>query len=233
MRVSSRGRQVKKLRLAAMLLVAWLLTALLLVTAAGCGSGGGATTAPPSTQVSTTSSTTASGAGGTQRTSATVPEVSAVTTTTLATTTSASTTSTTAASELSSAETRLSNGHIKAMGYVKRVWVDGTGRHLEIDYAEMLTGAAADAAAVAAGVIKSGEHMDNDYYISNVNPLLRTFSVSPSVDIQDTQASITWDTFMGYWTGAPSSDAALKREAPWWIERAGDVVVHIKQQFIP
>ena len=122
------------------------------------------------------------------------------------------------------------------MGFIKRVWVDGGTRRLEIDYAEMLTGAAADAAAVEAGLISPGEHVDNDYFIRNVNPMLRTFTVSAAAAFFDdtgvTGVPITWETFLGYWAGDPEA-AAHKRAAPWWIERDGATVVKVNQQYLP
>ena len=85
-------------------------------------------------------------------------------------------------------------------------------------------------------MIKPGEHIENDYFIRNVNPLTRTFTVSPDVAILDDTGvdgvPLTWEVFLGYWTGDPPS-AANKREAPWWIERDGGVVVAIKQQYLP
>lgn len=196
----------------------------------GCSTGGGSsgsqvtttgthglTTAPPATVASTTSST--------------APR--ATTTTVLPST---STSPLRGGGTLSSAETRVRNGHIKAMGFIKRVWVEGGTRKLEIDYAEMLTGDAANQAAVADGVIKPGEHIDNDYYIRNENPLPRVFDVSNDVVIFDDTGStgkpVTWDTFMGYWQGAQSNPPHM-RSAPWWIERDGASVVEIRQQYLP
>ena len=79
---------------------------------------------------------------------------------------------------LSSAEKRLANGHIKAMGYIDKVYIKDGKRYISIDYAEMLTGQAAIDAAVAAGEIAPGEDLPNDYWISNDNPQKRVFEVS-------------------------------------------------------
>ena len=95
----------------------------------------------------------------------------AVTTTTQAVTTTTGLEGTTTTTEkLSTAETRLSNGHIKAMGFIDKVYLKDGKRYISIDYAEYLTGAAADAAAVAAGEIAPGEHVEDDYWIQNDNP---------------------------------------------------------------
>jgi len=86
------------------------------------------------------------------------------------------------------------------------------------------------------GLLSPGEHTDNDYFISNVNPMLRTFTVSPAATFFDdtgvTGVPITWETFLGYWTGDPAG-AAHKRAAPWWIERDGITVVKVNQQYLP
>jgi hypothetical protein len=82
-----------------------------------------------------------------------------------------------------SSEERLPNGHIRACGKIEDVWIDGGVRMLKIDYVDFLTGAEADAAAIADGFISPGEHVDNDYYTRNVNPKLREFAVAKNVDI--------------------------------------------------
>jgi hypothetical protein len=224
----ARKRFVGRLLFLALLVV--VLGALL----TGCGRGG-----PTTRQAATTvTSPSTSGPAASSVTTSSVPQVSATTTSAATTTTTVrSTTATTGSGDgLSTAETLLPNGHIKAMGFIKRVWVDGGTRRLEIDYAEMLTGAAADAAALEAGLIGPGEHADNDYFISNVNPALRIFTVSPAAAFFDdtgvTGVPITWETFLGYWTGDPAG-AAHKRAAPWWIERDGTTVVKVNQQYLP
>jgi hypothetical protein len=210
-----------------------LLVVVMAAVPAGCGSGASTTQAVTAVTLPNTSSTLSS-----SLTTSSVPQVSPPSTSVTTTTTvpPSSTTTTVAAEGLSSAETLLPSGRIKAMGFVKRVWVDGGTRRLEIDYAEMLTGAAADAAAVEAGLISPGEHADNDYFIRNVNPALRTFAVSPGAtffdDTGSSEVPITWEAFLGYWTGAPA-EAAEKRAGPWWIEREGASVVKVNRQFIP
>ena len=130
----------------------------------------------------------------------------------------------------------LPNGHIQAMGFIKKVWVESGKRQLQIDYAEMLTGDAAVKAAVADGVIQPGEVLDNDYYISNQSKALRRFTISDSVEIlitpEATDKPIDWATFLGYWTGS-SPDAAMMQTVPWWIERDGALIVSIHQQYLP
>ena len=96
----------------------------------------------------------------------------------LPTTTTGPLVSTVTTVPLASSESLLPSGHIRACGLIKEVWEDGSGRHLKIDYVDFLTGAEADAAAIADGVISPGEHVDNDYYPRNVNPKLREFAVA-------------------------------------------------------
>ena len=204
------------------------------VTMVGCddlstGDGDATTSEPPMTT---------SEPGGPPTTE---PEPSSTDTSLAMTTEPPATTPTTVA--LSSAEEMLPSGNIKAMGYITDVWVDGSGRHLRIDYAEMLTGAEADAAAVAAGAIAPGEHVPNDYWISNVNPKLREFDVSNSVAITTSTrwaphdgfyAPCTWADFLSFWGPGPLPDGdSHLHDMPWWIERDGDTIVKIDEQYIP
>jgi hypothetical protein len=176
--------------------------------------------------------------------SATSAEIPVSSSDTLAPTTTLPPAATATTEALSSAETRLPSGHIKAMGFIDDVWEDASGRHLKIDYAEMLSGAAADAAAVAAGAILPGEHADNDYWISNVNPKLREFDISDSVVIITEYRNFTvtlpggtpcaWADFLSFWGPGPLPDGdAHLPSSPWWIERDGNTIVWIRQQFLP
>jgi hypothetical protein len=209
---------------------------------AGCSLGGKETT---------TTTTTASASGGAVVTtsSATTASTGPTTTSTtgivitLPSTSSTEPATTTTTETLSSAETRLTNGHIKAMGYIDKVYVKDGKRYISIDYAEMLTGAAANAAAVAAGFIEPGEDVPNDYWISNTNPQKRVFEVSDTVAIttstrwvsgEDMGAPCTWADFKSFWVVGPlpESEGHL-HEVPWWIERNGPVVVKIDEQYLP
>ncbi len=142
---------------------------------------------------------------------------------------------------LSSAETRTADGRIRAMGFIGRVWVDGGVRYIEIDYAEMLTGEEANDAAVAAGEIAPGEEVPNDYFIRNINPMLRTFRVAETATITRwdfsspsgiAETPITWDEFIGFWTGTDDA-SRMHRASPWWIERRGDLVEVLEEQYLP
>ncbi len=231
--------RVSRLRWRAVLAasVVLLLMALFVV---GCSLGGKETTTTVASTTGssgepTTSSATTAGTGPT--TTATTGIVI-----TLPSTSSTELTTTTT-EKLSSAETRLANGHIKAMGYIDKVYVEGGKRYISIDYAEMLTGAEADAAALAAGEIEPGDHVPNDYWIQNDNPQKRTFEVSDSVAIttstrwvggEDMGAPCTWADFKSFWGMGPLPESEGHLHAmPWWIERDGPLVVKINEQYLP
>jgi hypothetical protein len=142
-----------------------------------------------------------------------------------------------------SSEERLPDGHIKACGIIKDVWMDGSVRKLKIDYVDILSGPEAQAAALADGFISPGETLDTDYYVRNNNPKLRTFTVSNSAEIYTTYRNLlvdldgtpcSWAEFRGFWGPGllPEGDAHLP-DALWLIERDGDTVVWIFQQFMP
>jgi hypothetical protein len=138
------------------------------------------------------------------------------------------------------------SGRIKACGLIKDAWTDGGVNKIKIDYVDFLMGAEADAAAVAAGDISPGEHVDNDYYVRNVHSNLRTFTVSGSVaittysrtaPIDAADAPVDWATFYHFWHHAaplPAGDDGLS-DGLWWIERdpATNAVVSIEQQWVP
>jgi hypothetical protein len=199
-------------------------------TAGGVTTTGGATTIPPGDTTTTTPGVT---------TTTLAPVTTLPPGTTLppaATTTSVS---------LSSAEELLPGGHIKAMGFIDSVWMEGSTRKLSIDYAEMITDHdAATAAARAAGDIGPTEEWDLDFYISNVNPLLRTFVVSDSVAITTATrwpphdgmtAPCPWTDFYNFWNliGPPVEGDSQMPHVPWWIERDGGTIVKISEQYLP
>jgi hypothetical protein len=217
---------------------------LTLVFVAGC-MGGGQTTTTATVGSGATTTTAVATSGSSDTTASTAAPTTATTgieTTLSSTTTSEMTTTTTEA--LSSAETLLPSGHIKAMGFIDKVYIQGGKRYISIDYAQMLTGAAATAAAIAEGFIPPGGTLDTDYYISNVNPQKRVFEVSGSVAIttstrwvpgDDMGAPCTWAAFKSFWgpAGALSSSEKHLHSVPWWIERDGPLVVKIDEQYLP
>jgi hypothetical protein len=224
------------------LLVASLVVVLALVLT-GCGGGGESTTTTGVTtavEETTTTSTTAIVEEMTTTTTAIPEETTTTAMEEQPTTTVATDGGTTTTETLSTAETRLPNGNIKAMGFIKKVWEEGGKRYISIDYAEMLTGQEAVDAAIAAGDIEPGEDLPNDYYIRNTNPEKRQFEVSDTVAVTtstwhgEMDNPVTWDVFKSFWSVSPPDDeAAFLRDSPWWIERTGQTVVKIDEQYLP
>ncbi len=224
-----------KRRVALAVLIPALLAAVLVV--AGCSGSGNSTT--NTTAAAPEVATTTAGAVEVTTTTGAIFESTTTTSMLEETTTTGLEGTTTTTEKLSSAETRLSNGHIKAMGYIDKVYVKDGKRYISIDYAEMLTGAEADAAAVAAGEIEPGDHVPNDYWIQNDNPQKRVFEVSNSVPITTStwkgimDHPVSWAQFKSFWSAAAPADATHLHGMPWWIERDGPLVVSIDEQFLP
>jgi len=213
----------------------WIWSALALVAALGIAAAG-------CNQLQTVDT----GTGGvTPVTGVTTTEAGVTTTAVVAPTTTLTPASTPTTVALASSETRLPNGHIKACGIIKEVWVTGGVRHLKIDYVDFLTGAAADAAAIADGVIHPGEHVDDDYYTRNNNTKLRTFDVSNSVvittysleePIDAADSPLGWGEAMIMWgsgVGPMTEGEATIKNGLWWIERDGNTIVKIDEQWVP
>jgi hypothetical protein len=210
----------------------WAVVALVVVlvlAAAGC------------TKLSGTSSTVS---GGTTEVSGATTTATAPTTTAVSASTTTPPASITTPVTTTSSETITPDGHIKACGIIKEVWVSGGVRKLKIDYVDFLVGAAADSAAIADGVIAAGEHVDNDYYVRNNSTKLRTFDVSNSVaittysrvdpiDVAD--PPVSWNTFYDFWNliGPPLPEDMGMSEGLWWIERDGNTIISIEQQWVP
>ncbi len=214
------------------------LAMLFVVALAGCGGGGSSTTTTPTAPEVTT--TTAGSAVEETTTTETILEGTTTTLILEETTTTSLAESTTTTEKLSSAETRLANGNIKAMGFIDKVWEQSGKRYISIDYAEMLTGQEAVDAAVAAGEILPGEDLPNDYFIRNTNPAKRQFEVSDPVDITtstwhgEMNLPVTWAQFKSLWSATPpDAEAAYLRDSPWWIERDGQTVIKIDEQYLP
>ena len=165
--------------------------------------------------------------------------------TTLSSTTTTEPTTTTTTEALSSAETLLPSGHVKAMGFIDKVYIQGGKRHISIDYA-------ADAhrrrprprQPSPKASSRPGESLDTDYYISNVNTQKRVFEVSGTaafttstrwVPGDDMGAACTWTDFKSFWgpAGALSSSEKHLHSMPWWIERDGQTVIKIDEQYLP
>lgn len=109
---------------------------------------------------------------------------------------------------------------------------------ITVDFAEFLTGAEAAAAATAAG---EESPPPNDYWISNVNPRLRTFPVKADINVRLVSTSdgvnmAGYDAALGQWQdfwAGMSPGLEHIRDVPYWIEVAGGTVTSIKEQYIP
>ncbi len=222
-------------------LVAAVSTLLVIGTAVSCSDlPGTETTAGGDTTI--VGDTTTLGVGDT--TTEAVTTTTLVPSTTLAPTTTLLPATTTTTEHLSTSEERLPSGHIKALGFIKDVWVDASGRHLKIDYVDIISGeAAATAAAIEDGVILPGETWDAEFYVNNDNPFIRPFSISNSVEIytqfRDHMVNLdgepcTWNDFLSFWAPGPllEGDSHLP-DSLWWIERDGNTVVWTMQMFTP
>ena len=195
---------------------------LLTLAVAGCEDLGGGVTEPSSSATSVTDDTSSTESTGD----------SAVTTSTAAATTSTT---------LASTEEVLPSGHITSMGFIDDVWVSGGKRWLSIDYAEFVYGEDATDAARADGEIGPTEEWDLDFYIRNQSARLRTWEISDSAVITTStrvppndglEVPCTWSEFLSFWGPGLLDDIHL-HEAPWWIERDGDTVVTIYEQYLP
>jgi len=220
-------------------LVIGALAMVLALALTGCGGAGDSTTTTTVTGPIEDTTTTAAAVGETTTTEA-IAESTTTTSMPEETTTSSVEGTTTTTEKLSTAETRLANGHIKAMGFIKKVWEQGGKRYISIDYAEMLTGQEAVDAAIAAGDILPGEDLPNDYFIRNTSTDKRQFEVSDPVDITtstwggEMNRPVTWAEFKSFWSATPPDpEATYLRDSPWWIERDGQTVIRIDEQYLP
>lgn len=146
---------------------------------------------------------------------------------------------------LASTEVKLSDGHVKSLGFIHDLWIDAQGRrHLTIDYCDILYGDEATAAALAAGEIGPNEEVP--VYVRNQSTRLREWVVADGAALvtctrvppwdPSPDPPCSWSEFVSFWkAGVQSSiDQAISDfyGAPWWIERSGDTVVKITEQFM-
>lgn len=131
----------------------------------------------------------------------------------------------------------------KQIGYVKKVYSKNGKNYLSIDYIQWLTGTEAQKAMREDGACpKTGECIVfDDYYIRNVNPLIRTFEIAPEAEI----TMQTYDmeetglihpqkiSFAQYsWIFAPKVNSRLK-DVPYIIEISSNKITKVNEQYIP
>jgi hypothetical protein len=140
-------------------------------------------------------------------------------------------------------ESVTTDGHVKACGRITDVWSKDGARKLTIDYVDYLTGAAADAAAVAEGESSA----PGGYWVRNKSTKLRTFTVSNSVQITTysrdgnvgtVDQPCSWADFYNLWhhSGPPAPDDINISDGVgfWWIERdpSTNAIIKIEEQFV-
>lgn len=121
--------------------------------------------------------------------------------------------------------------------FVRGVATEAGETIITVDYADMLTGAEANAAATAAG---EESPPPNDYFISNVNPKLRAFTVKPGIFVTLTASAGHGvdgeDVSLGEWHDfyagiTPGMEGV--QHVPYWITIANGVVTAIEEQYLP
>jgi hypothetical protein len=127
----------------------------------------------------------------------------------------------------------------RSFGYIKTM--SASNRTLSFDLAQFLEGDAADRAAAEDGAIAPGEQVENDYYIRNQNPRLRTLTYTPDVrirvvgdppDLVDGELSAFVDSFSqdnvefgpGRYRGSHTQ---------YWLTVQGGVVTKIEELYLP
>jgi len=126
----------------------------------------------------------------------------------------------------------------RSFGYIKSV--DAGGLTLVFDLAQFFTGEAANVAARQDGVIGPGETIDNDAYIRNVNPKLRTVPISPGVTISIVHWTSCCDsiasdltTFSHAFPGPGPTDDYHGPNSGYWLTVKNGVIVKIEEQYQP
>ncbi|MFN8051222.1 MAG: hypothetical protein U0Q22_07305 [Acidimicrobiales bacterium] len=122
-----------------------------------------------------------------------------------------------------------------SFGYLKGVSISQST--ITIDIAELLTGDAAVKAALEDGVLEPGEtSIDNDYYIRNKNPKLRTAPVSPSAEIKtldDPGSPDLTSTSIGTLAADLQARSGEEAGVPVNIVAKGGVISRIDEVFFP
>ena len=127
-----------------------------------------------------------------------------------------------------------------SFGYVTAINIGGST--VTIDIAELLTGDAAVTAAIEDGALEPGEtSIDNDYYVRNKNPKLRTVTVGPTAPVNVLSSPGSPDLESGSLqklaealTAVPAGDPAEGGpRLPVQIVARGGVISRIDEVFFP
>ncbi len=114
---------------------------------------------------------------------------------------------------------------------------EGSTPYLSVDYAELLSGDEAAAAATAHG---SESPPPNDYYIVNDNPKLRSIPADPNMTVKaiteaDGMVSGGYSIGFGQWFDVligMSADDFVK-DRPYWITIKNGTITAIEEQYLP
>lgn len=134
----------------------------------------------------------------------------------------------------------------KNMGNIKKVYTKNGKNYLDIDYIQWLTGDEAEKAMREDGQCPKTEEciVYDDYYIRNVNPQIRTFEVSPDVEITmqtlDSETTgnvnqnkkISFSMLQTIFTPG-SANHDKYQNTPFIIELSNNKIVRILEQYIP
>ncbi len=122
-------------------------------------------------------------------------------------------------------------------GFIERVDLRSEPDVLVIDLAEFLSGEKANEAAREAGEIGPNESVPNDYFIRNVNPMLRTLEISGDVRVRmlgslpNLKKVELADLANAFSTSDP--EGRVPRFSPYWVETESGVIVEIEEQYLP
>jgi len=131
----------------------------------------------------------------------------------------------------------------RQIGYIKKVYTKGGKNYLNIDYIQWLTGTEAQKAMREDGQCpKTGECIVmDDYYIRNVNPLIRTFEIAADAEItmqtydmettgQIQPQSLNFNQFSQIWS---TNTKPNLKNVPYIVEISSNQIVKINEQYIP
>jgi multidrug efflux pump subunit AcrA (membrane-fusion protein) len=118
---------------------------------------------------------------------------------------------------------------------------DVTADELVADVIQWLTGDAANEAAVEEGFIEEGDSVPNDYYIVNDNPMLRTLTIAPDVEVTlatwdceniPTEKRVSIERFVALFNGIGECIDNLLVN-PYWLTVEDGTIVAIEEQYRP
>jgi alanyl-tRNA synthetase len=108
------------------------------------------------------------------------------------------------------------------------------------DVAEYFTGKKADKAAIQDGVIKKGQHVENDVYIRNTSKQLRTTDVTSSASVKilgkgggsPKLKTVSYSDFVKVFNGGGKDNKHLHQNG-YWLVASNNKITSITEQFHP